>query len=1082
MTQARYFSSTAIPTTLSLAITNSATSIEVPLITGLPTSYPYTVVIDWGVYTGTTLTQEAVLVTQAPTGTGPYTFANVTRGIDGTTAQAHNAGATFVHTFLGQDGNDFQNHEVAEQSWISVKSYGATGNGTTDDTTAIQAAITAAEALTLGGSAGGVVYFPYGEYKISSVLTIASANITLIGDGGGGEFYGYPVKIIQTSTTANGLTVNNAWKISIRGIAFAGPGSGTGVGISMTYSPTPPCGFNGLEDVYVTGFGSHGIEVNEPVMSTFNRVWCEGNGGYGMYLTGGGTTCSFNSCWMSANLTGGWWINGNYHAFNACGADGNTGHGWTLSGAQSCNISGSGSEDNTGYGIYFTSSCLACTVNGFWVWNRDIGLQIDASCYGITIAGFMETVPSGATPTYSIACANGSITTLITPNVITATSLPTSYCNQIQNNGFYSGTFQAHGLTGATAAGRWVGAIASGTTPASGTFLTGDWVTVLTGGISVCSAGGTPGTWSGGGGGGLSTSLMTTPGDIIYENATPTAARLPIGASGQVLTVSGGLPVWAAAGSASLPWYNVKTYGATGNGSTDDSTDIQAALTACRVAGGGIVKVPAGTYIVGQILQIGSNTWLIGDGKGATTIRAKTNMDPTVIGNTAGITVLQVYNEAAASNITIEGITFDGNEAGNLNIDVVTGGTLTGGGTATSQLSPVIRIDQVDKLLIRGCEFINSILYNIWLNACTRFTITENTILAGQVTETAAGSGVTVNSNNTYGNQDGVHCTNCQYGVISNNIIDTGTLWQVGDDAVFLQTLPLATNGGAAGGGGGPAATTDIVVTGNTIRSAARGCAMACNGPTATVSNVTISGNTIWATLSDGIMLTQDTLDTGGVNRNITIVGNTICNTNYESGGTNAGITLMAPWQQSSTGQGWQDVNINGNTFVGFGGASTNTFIYATMGSGLKITDNIFDTMPAICAIQIGDNPSGTSYPVTNFVIANNMISLTSSTYADLTGILIIDSQNGTVNGNTLIGNGNANSTGIQIKGYVSGSLPSGISVIGNSVHTWGIAIAEVNGGATPNYNLFDGNNCHSNTNFIDKLGANSVTGSNVVA
>lgn len=40
-------------------------------------------------------------------------------------------------------------------------------------------------------------------------------------------------------------------------------------------------------------------------------------------------------------------------------------------------------------------------------------------------------------------------------------------------------------------------------------------------------------------------SPMTTAGDIIYENATPSGTRLAIGSSGQVLTVSGGLPIWA---------------------------------------------------------------------------------------------------------------------------------------------------------------------------------------------------------------------------------------------------------------------------------------------------------------------------------------------------------------------------------------------------------------------------------------------------------------------------------------------------------------------------------------------------------
>jgi hypothetical protein len=40
-------------------------------------------------------------------------------------------------------------------------------------------------------------------------------------------------------------------------------------------------------------------------------------------------------------------------------------------------------------------------------------------------------------------------------------------------------------------------------------------------------------------------SPMTTTGDIEYEISTGTAARLPIGTTGQVLTVSGGLPIWS---------------------------------------------------------------------------------------------------------------------------------------------------------------------------------------------------------------------------------------------------------------------------------------------------------------------------------------------------------------------------------------------------------------------------------------------------------------------------------------------------------------------------------------------------------
>jgi len=45
---------------------------------------------------------------------------------------------------------------------------------------------------------------------------------------------------------------------------------------------------------------------------------------------------------------------------------------------------------------------------------------------------------------------------------------------------------------------------------------------------------------------------MTTTGDIIYEASPTTAARLPIGSSGQVLTVSGGIPAWANASSSNI--------------------------------------------------------------------------------------------------------------------------------------------------------------------------------------------------------------------------------------------------------------------------------------------------------------------------------------------------------------------------------------------------------------------------------------------------------------------------------------------------------------------------------------------------
>lgn len=50
------------------------------------------------------------------------------------------------------------------------------------------------------------------------------------------------------------------------------------------------------------------------------------------------------------------------------------------------------------------------------------------------------------------------------------------------------------------------------------------------------------------------TNPMTTTGDTIYSSSGSTPARLGIGTTGQVLTVSGGLPTWATPSTATTSW------------------------------------------------------------------------------------------------------------------------------------------------------------------------------------------------------------------------------------------------------------------------------------------------------------------------------------------------------------------------------------------------------------------------------------------------------------------------------------------------------------------------------------------------
>lgn len=68
--------------------------------------------------------------------------------------------------------------------WTSVKDYGATGNGSTDDTSAITAAIAALPNP-------GVLYFPPGTYKTSGGFTISTPCLVLGAGGGGGKTLNY---------------------------------------------------------------------------------------------------------------------------------------------------------------------------------------------------------------------------------------------------------------------------------------------------------------------------------------------------------------------------------------------------------------------------------------------------------------------------------------------------------------------------------------------------------------------------------------------------------------------------------------------------------------------------------------------------------------------------------------------------------------------------------------------------------------------------------------------------------------------------------------------------------------------------
>lgn len=181
----------------------------------------------------------------------------------------------------------------------------------------------------------------------------------------------------------------------------------------------------------------------------------------------------------------------------------------------------------------------------------------------------------------------------------------------------------------------------------------------------------------------INMSPMTTAGDLTYESATPAPARLAIGSTGQVLTVSGGLPVWAspATGGTVTSVSVVSTNGFAGTVATATSTPaitIETTITGI-LQGNGTAISAATTTGTGNVVLSASPTLTGTLNAAAGSFSSAINMNSNQIN---GLATPSISSDAATKgyvDAAIAGLTWQGPAKAYAASNV----PLTGAGTLT---------------------------------------------------------------------------------------------------------------------------------------------------------------------------------------------------------------------------------------------------------------------------------------------------------------------------------------------------------------------------------------------------------------
>lgn len=439
---------------------------------------------------------------------------------------------------------------VAKSLKFNVKSYGAKGDGVTDDTVAIQAAIDAAFAAKEGTSLtyGRVVYFPAGQYVTKGGLVIKKG-ITLEGDSENGSTIRWDLATAQTEgiTYCVGAIGNTGASDPVLNIYIK----------NMTWAVLGATSCAALKSFM---YFEYCVEV------TLDRVRTSGLNSVAYTLTVG---IEFKDC-LNANITD--FVNdGGWTAMKATA--GTLGWGVKVSRFENLHLYGTRSV---------ALSMSACDDNNF--------SNVVVESYSLASAG-----------------VNAAYLTGCDRNVFTALSIKTGGADKFQfglnlDGDSSNNVVEGLNISGTGGAGLAIGSTATQNQVVGGTISScgGDGV-VIQGTASDNTISGLSATGNTGDGFDLSTvgAVRNALLGCVAKGNTGVGIKGVSGsdASAVACTSTGNTAGnWSAITPTSRhsSHLNVKDFGAKGDGTTDDTSAIQTAMNA--LVSGGVLYVPAGVY------------------------------------------------------------------------------------------------------------------------------------------------------------------------------------------------------------------------------------------------------------------------------------------------------------------------------------------------------------------------------------------------------------------------------------------------------------------------------------------------------